>query len=280
MYDWDICILSASEDQTEAENLARSIREYQLPKGSSPTSGQDYRRVWTETDQDPPDDRSRALLDGSRWLIVLCSPASRASKNLNDKLTYFRARRGIENIIAVLVRGEPVDVMPEGFIEQKAVQHILPDMTVVERIETIEPVAADLRADTPARKRQLLRYETTRIVASVLDLHPDELEQRHQARERRAALAAIAFAAAVFLTAAGIFLRFGMIAAREGNIARQQAEMAAQIAGRTMKELPERFAGDEQALAYIEEATAAARASLEELGLSGLMDGQEEKNGK
>ncbi len=274
MQTYDICILCASGDSGEAQTLASSIKSYRIPGGAAVPAGVDYRRVVVETDDEPLDERSRAVLEGSRWLLVLCSPLSRASAAVSDKLACFRGYHGGEDLIAVLLSGEPADVMPEGFIEQKPVSRILPDMTVVERIEQIEPVAADLRADTPARKKQLLRYETTRIVATVLDLHPDELEQRHQARARRNSLTAVAAAAVVCLTAAGIFARLGLIAAREGDIARQQTEQAVHVAERTIRELPERFAGDEQALAYIEESIEAARASLEELGLTGLMDGE------
>ncbi|MBR2990361.1 MAG: hypothetical protein IKF51_02740, partial [Solobacterium sp.] len=190
-------------------------------------------------------------------------------------LDYFREQSGKDRIIAVIVRGEPAEAFPPSFIEHEVVQYIMPDMTVVERTETIEPVAADLRADTPARRKQLLRYETVRITASVLGLHPDALEQRHRARARRTARTILVAAAVICLSTAGVFLRLGQIARAEGRIAEEQTTLSAEIVQRTMNELPERFKDDPAALVYIEEAVEHARQSLYELGLEDLLDGEE-----
>ena len=51
------------------------------------------------------------------------------------------------------------------------------------------------------------------------------------------------------------------------------------IARRTIEELPASFAGDEQALAYIDEAVENARQSLAELGLDELLDTAETGGG-
>ena len=87
---------------------------------------------------------------------------------------------------------------------------------------------------------------------------------------------ALSFAAAVTLTAAGIFLRLGLIAKKEGDIAQEQTRLSAEIATRTMKELPALFEGDEQALFYVEEAVDTARSSLQELGLDDLLSEETE----
>lgn len=221
----------------------------------------------------------RSMLDGSRYLALICSPATRNNPIILERLARFRETHGSEEIIAVIVEGEPVDSFPESFIEKKAVRHILPDMSVIERIETIEPVAADLRGTTERRRREVLRYETVRITASVLGLHPDALEQRHRSRRRRAAAAALAVVGAICLTAAGIFLRLGLIAKAEGEIAEEQTKLSLSIARRTIEELPASFAGDEQALAYIDEAIAHTRGELDELGLADLLDEAETGGG-
>ena len=148
------------------------------------------------------------------------------------------------------------------------VQHILPDMRVVEREETIEPVAADLRGDTPARRKQLLRYETVRITASVLGLHPDALEQRQQRRRSRAILAAVAAAGCVLLAISALFLRLGLIARNEGRIAEAQAKKSIEVADRLTQELPALFAEDPLALSYVQEAIDQAQAVLDEIGLT------------
>ena len=79
--------------------------------------------------------------------------------------------------------------------------------------------------------------------------------------------AAVAAVAAVCLTAAGIFLRLGLIARDEGRIAEEQARLSVEIALRTMEELPAEFAGNDMALAYVDEAAENARLKLKDLGL-------------
>ena len=271
MYDLDLCIIAVPENAEAAETLARRIRGYRLPKGIRPAVQDEqtgWRRVAAEASGDP--EKAQQQARRSRWLAVLCSPAARDDPAVDRALAAYRSRGDGAGIMPVLVSGEPSEAMPEGFIEKRIVTQLLPDGSSREREETIEPVAADLRAETPARRRQLLQYETTRIVATLLGLHPDDLVQRHRARERRTLLSALSAAAAVCLLAAAIFLRLGYLAHREGEIAERQTQKAAGIAARTVRELPARFAEDEQASAYIEEAAEHAREVLRELGLEDL----------
>lgn len=176
------------------------------------------------------DDDTRDVLDNSRFLAVLCSPETKASPFILERLEYFRKIGKYNNIIVVIVRGEPIDSFPESFIEKKTVQKILPDMTVVEHVETIEPVASDLRAETRSRWREALSYETVRIIASILGLHPDALEQRHRMRRRKAIIMLVSVIAAVCLGVAGIFAYLGHVARTEGEIADQQAKLCREIA--------------------------------------------------
>lgn len=280
MQDYDICILAVSGDASVANKLADSIRRYKLPSGTViPDSSLDYRRVYVEVSGNDFDDNARGILDSSRFLAVLCSPETRTSAFVLDRLAYFRETGKGNNIIAVIVRGEPAESFPDSFIEKKTVQKILPDMTVVERIETIEPVASDLRAETRSRWKEALSYETVRIIASILGLHPDDLEQRHRARHRRAVMTLVSVIAAVCLAAAGIFAYLGHVARTEGEIADQQAKLCVDIAERTMNELPEAFADEPQALDYIQQAVENARDSLEELGLAAPSDEDEAVTG-
>ena len=278
--DYGICILSVPGDAETGSKLADSIRRYKLPRGVTiPSGAPDYRSIVLDCGAEPADDAVRARLSRCASVVVLCSPETKNSRPILDRLTFFRDSFPERSITAVLAAMEPSDSFPEFFFQKKTVSRILPDKTVVEREETIEPIAADLRADSRRRWRQVLRYETVRIVASLLGLHPDELEQRHLARRRRAVAAALIMIGIVCLTAAGIFLRLGLIAKKEGDTAREQTRLTVAIARRTMEELPASFAGDEEALGYIDEAVDSARAALEELGLGELLDETENGGG-
>ena len=277
---YDICILSTKSDAAIARRLGESIRAYRLPANVSlPDPALDYRRILYDCDEGPLDDAGRAKLEACRFLALICTPATRDNPAVLERLNVFEQTHGREEIIAVIAEGEPAEAFPERFIERKSVRHILPDMRVVERIETIEPVAADLRGATEKRRREVLRYETVRIAASVLGLHPDDLEQRHRTRRLRAAAAALAVVGAVCLAAAGIFLRLGLIARDEGKIAEEQTKLSLAIAQRTIEVLPAAFDGDEQAMAYIDEAIESTRQSLDELGLGALLDEAETGGG-
>ncbi len=270
---YDIYYLSPAADARVAHTLAESIHTYRLPSGIKlPDSGLGYRRRVLDLSGESMDEALKERLDMSRNLVLFCSPDTKNDPVILEKLAHFRRTHGQDNVVAVIVRGEPIDSFPESFIEKKIVRRIMPDMSVVESVDTIEPVAADLRGNTPKRRRELLRYETVRITASVLGLHPDDLEQRHRARRKKAITAAISVVGAVCLAAAAVFLRLGWIARTEGEIAAEQTELSVEIAERTMEKLPEAFADEPAALAYIEEAVESARDDLEKLGLGDLLD--------
>ena len=280
MESYDICFVSVKADEAAARRLGESIRAYRLPRNVRlDEGGPDYRRIVYDCGGEPLDEARREILDTSRFLVLICSPATRSDPGVLERLERFREKHGKEGVIAVIAEGEPVDSFPESFIEKKPVRHIMPDMSVVERIETIEPVAADLRGNTERRRREMLRYETVRITASVLGMHPDELEQRQRSRRRRAMISLLAVVGAVCLTAAAIFIRLGLIARAEGRIAEEQTRLSVSIAQRTINELPAAFEGDEQAMEYIDEAIENARESLDGLGLGELLDGTETGGG-
>ena len=273
MYTYDICILAIGHDAEKAEILAGSLRKYRLPAGTVlPDPSLNYKRILLDTENALLDDAGRERLEACRWLALLCSPGTKDDPVILEKLNYFRQIHGKESVIPIIADAEPVDSFPEGFIEQKTVRRIMPDMSVIEKTETIEPVAADLRASTPARQKEVLRYETVRITASILGLHPDALEQRHRQRRKRALTIALSIAGVICLTAAAIFIRLGLIAKAEGDIAKEQTRLSTEIAMRTIKELPATFEGDEVALEYINEAVENAKADLAEYGLDELLD--------
>ena len=272
MNTYDICIVSAVNDAEIADKLADSIRSYRLPADVKAEEDQDYRRIVLDTQETPFHEPVRDRLDECRFMVLICSSDAKKSSAVEERLIYFSGTHGRDHVIAVLVRDEPMDAFPESFIERKMVQHILPDKRVIERMETIEPIAADLRADTPERRKELLRYETVRIVASVMNLHPDDLERRHLTRRRKAVISLLSFAAVVTLVISAIFGFLGLKARREALIAEEQTRLSTETAERTMKDLPASFADEPQALEYIEEAVSHAKEALEELGLGGLLD--------
>ena len=87
MQNYDIYILAVAGDASVANKLAESIRRYRLPSGTVlPDSGLDYRRVYVDVSDKDLDDDGRAVLDHSRCLAVLCSPETRTSRFILERL--------------------------------------------------------------------------------------------------------------------------------------------------------------------------------------------------
>ena len=242
MEQFDICISSTIQDRAIAELLAQKLKAYRLPRGVRIPQGRDYRRILLDTDEKPFDDDVRAMLNSSRVLLMICTPRTPKSEAMCRRMEYFKRTYVGENIIGVLAEGEPQDSFPPHFVEVKTVRRILPDMTVVEREETVEPVAADLRSDTPRQARQRLQYEVVRIVASMLELHPDELVNRQERRRRNRMYRTAAAVSAVLLAASGVFGYYGLSAKRAGDIYARQTALGQQTASRLLEELPAAFA--------------------------------------
>lgn len=279
MAEYDLCIVSVPGDKGRAKELADSLLQYRLPKSAAGQDRDGVRSIAADDSGSAFDEKAKALLDSSRNIAIICSPATRCHRGICDRLEYFRRERGDSHIIGVLTEGEPSDSFPENFIRTVILKQEMPDGSVEEREDTIEPVAADLRGDTPGRRKELLKYETVRITASVLGIHPDVLEQRHRRRRMRTLIAVASVVGAVCLAASAIFLRLGIIAKNEGDLAEQQTRLSLKIARRTINELPEQFKDDPEALAYISETIADVRGVIREQGLEDMFAEAPEGNG-
>ena len=260
---YDICICSTKKDERWIKILYDSIMKYRLPSGVIlPDPDLTYNRIYTDPTESEYDEKTEEILASSRYLLIICSPAAGASKPLSDRLVRFKDMNDGENVIAVLVEGEPQESFPPEFIEEKHVRRLMPDMSVVEYTETVEPVASDIRAGDSKEAKQKLRYETVRIVASVLGLHPDVLERRHEKRRQRAIITVAVSASLILSVIAGIFLGFGLKAKHEGDIFTRQTEISTEVAERLTKELHDQFSDIPEAKQAIEEIIAEAQTDL------------------
>lgn len=130
-----------------------------------------------------------AALAGSRFLIVLCSPAAARSSWTNQEIIGFKRRHPEACVLAAIVDGEPFasDIpgreADECFPEALRIHYDRGGRPTAKRAE---PMAADLREDRDGRKLGLLK-----IVAGMLGLGLDDLVQRDShRRQRRLALVA------------------------------------------------------------------------------------------
>ena len=185
-----------SPDDTVAKALHTAIETYGIPGSIKKQTGKrKMGKVFRDQEELPLSADLgadiEAALDGSEWLICVCSPRYLESRWCLREVEYFLRRKGRDRILAVLVEGEPEDSFPELLRFDT-----LEDGTRVER----EPLAADLRGADDGERRRKLKAEVQRLLAPMLGVSYDDLHRR--ARQRRIRQTAGICAAALVLAGA------------------------------------------------------------------------------
>ena len=282
MIDGDITrnILVCGPDDPRARDagarLAESLRGYRMPRGSEKATEDAAKPIIQEDYEEAPlGDSIRERMAGSGLLVVICVPASKNSEAISERLEYFSRELGREDkIIAVLAEGEPAESFPPYFMQTRTIRETLPDGSVREITETIEPVAADLRGQTGRDRKRALAYETVRVSAAMAGIHPDILERRHEKRRKKRLITLLAISGSIFIAVAVIFSWLGLIAVREGQVAERQTEIGSEMVDRLFVELPKVFEEEPQALEYVDNAILAGIDALLAAGSAnaGLVD--------
>jgi hypothetical protein len=205
------------------ERLQRLMETYRAPRRGRRRRPARIGRVFRDRDElHDTNDLSQMLreaLAGSRYLIVVCSPRARTSRWVNREVTEFARIRGVENVLLLLIEGEPGESFPT------ALDELTPGVSPLDRY-----LAADIRGESPAESMRLLNREKLRLIAPLLGYAFDDLRQReHERKVRR--LAALSSAAAVLVMGLA-----AVALALEAARARAQAsyELALTSAGRIM----------------------------------------------
>ena len=189
-------------DELVAKKLHTLIETYKIPAKIRKSSGmKNMGRVFRDQEELPLavdlGSDIKTALDGSEWLIVICSPDYLESKWCMMELDYFISLGRRDRILALLVNGEPAEAFPEQLCTLETENGVV----------RIEPLAGDVRAETPAEALKKLNREKLRILAPMLGVSFDALRQR--ARKRRLRTAAAACAAVVALLSG--FLTYALI---------------------------------------------------------------------
>ena len=204
-------------DEAVAKKLHSLIENYGIPKDVKASSGRKKMgRVFRDQEELPLSSDLgsdiKAALERSEWLIAICSEDYLQSKWCMLELDYFISLGRRDRILAVLVRGEPEDAFPRQlrFMETEG--------GTVE----LEPLAADVRAESVPDALKKLRREVLRVLAPMLGVSYDQLRQR--ARRRRLRIAAASSAAAFALL--GGFLAYALV--KNARISEQNRQISAQ----------------------------------------------------
>lgn len=215
-------------DDAVAKTLHRRLETYRLPKkliGAPGERGPIPARltpIFRDLDElSAADDLSveiKAALARSEVLIILCSPAAKASKWVNLEIETFRALHGTSRpVLAALIEGEPADAFPAALT---AAGH--------------EPVAADFRKGRDGKRLALLK-----LVAGIAGAPLDALVQRDAQRQNRRVMAITGGALAAALTMALLLV----VALRSQAEAQRQRAEAEGLVEYMLTDLRERLKG-------------------------------------
>jgi len=177
--------------------------------------------------------RINAALAQSENLIVLCSPASAASRWVNEEvLAYKRMGRG-GRIFCLIVDGEPdATDLPGRETEEcfcPALRFKL-DANGQPTTERTEPIAADARPGKDGKPNAKLK-----LIGGMLDVGFDTLKQREQQRRIRRMTAITALAVCVMAVTIVLAI-FALVSRHRAVIAQHEAIVAQQAAQRRQKQ--------------------------------------------
>lgn len=212
-YDAFISYRHIEPDLTIAKILHEMIEKFNIPKHLRTVSNDENSindkhifRVFRDREELSTKDLSTMIeeaIANSKNLIVICSKRTSLSPWCRKEVQLFKKIHGVNNIIPVLIEGEP----DEAFIDElKNLKTTFINSENVEEEKNIELLAADIRPDevkSPSFKGyEILEYskdpklneltkksldilkksEIYRIVASMLNVNYGDLKLRHQER--------------------------------------------------------------------------------------------------
>ena len=212
-YDAFISYRHIEPDLTIAKILHEMIEKFNIPKHLRTVSNDENSindkhifRVFRDREELSTKDLSTMIeeaIANSKNLIVICSKRTSLSPWCRKEVQLFKKIHGVNNIIPVLIEGEPDD----SFIDElKNLKVTFINSENVEEEKNIELLAADIRPDevkSPSFKGyEILEYskdpklneltkksldilkksEIYRIVASMLNVNYGDLKLRHQER--------------------------------------------------------------------------------------------------
>jgi formylglycine-generating enzyme required for sulfatase activity len=136
-------------------------------------------------------------LDSSATLIVLCSPASARSQNVNEEIRLFKDRHPDRPIIPVIVAGRPRSGDAECFPPALKLK-LGPQGQITDTPEP-EIVAADIRHEGDGKDLGLAK-----VIARLLGVGTDDVFRRAERARRRRRIHQIAAASCILLLVGGI----------------------------------------------------------------------------
>lgn len=183
-YDAFISYRHCPFDSCVAAKLHKKLEHYHIPRIIRQLTGRKkISRIFRDKEELPLSSNLTQniydALDHSEYLILICSPESKASLWVQREVSYFIEKHGREHVLAVVVKGEPDDVFPEILCEDIKYETDEKGNLYPCKV-SVEPLAADIRAATQKQSLRKLHSEILRLLAAMLGCPYDALKQRHR----------------------------------------------------------------------------------------------------
>jgi WD40 repeat protein len=226
----------SSQDRQIGERFQRALEWYRVPRALRDRHtkyGKIAKRIGPvyrdRSDLAANDDLGATIeraLTESRYLIVLCSPASARSPWVNREIEFFKELGREDEIIAVLVDGRPVEHHPV-----RAADGAFPP-ALTQGGRNPEPFAPDLRAvRTDGSGGDGFDFAKLKVVSRIIDIPLGELTQRQFEAERRERRVNTFIVIAVTALAAGVFMWWQEALRQEVEKLRNESRFLAERAG-------------------------------------------------
>ena len=185
-------------DSEVAGKLHKRIERYVIPSDLRKEGEKKLGLVFRDQEElpiaDDLDENIRLALDRSEFLIVICTPDTPGSVWVQREISYFLEHHSRNHILTVLAAGTPAESFPSLLTEKRDESGNL--------LERVEPLAANIAADSARVRNRLFRTESLRILASLIGCPYDALyrrEQRFRMQRLLALFAAVTAVAAAFV---------------------------------------------------------------------------------
>jgi WD40 repeat protein len=181
---YDAFISYSRKNSDAAAKIERDLQKFPLTRELRKRLGRRHLNVFRDVNDLTGNRLTPALeqnLERSRTLVVLCSPAARASTYVGLEIHRFAQLREASKIVPVLVAG-----VPNNERNSNPAEWAFPDALADALGDA--PLAPDLRQAWGAKsRRERLREGSpwTQLVAGIIDVSPDDLTERIARAERR-----------------------------------------------------------------------------------------------
>ena len=219
LYDAFISYRHTPLDMEFAKKVHAGLETYHVPGPVRKKIGKKkIERVFRDQEELPigsdlNENIAKALRE-SEYLIVICSPETPGSYWVAKEIDTFIRLHDRHHILAVLVDGEPDQSFPAQLLTDEAGR-------------PVEPLAADVRGETPKERNKKFKTELLRLAAPILGCTFDDLRQRHRERILKKNIAIAAVSAGIIAAAGAAFGIYNAgVAARMKKLANEKAELA------------------------------------------------------